>query len=29
MELDPDTWCSAMQMKWTLGDIVRGWEDFS
>ena len=29
MELDPDTWCNAMQMKWTLGDIVRGWEDFS
>ena len=29
MELDPDAWCSAMQFKWTLDDIVRGWEDFS
>ena len=28
MELDPDTWCNAMQMKWTVGDIVSGWEDF-
>ena len=28
MELDPDTWCSAMQMKWTVEDVVRGWEDF-
>ena len=29
MELDPDSWCSAMQFKWTLDDIVRGWEDFA
>ena len=29
MELDPDTWCSAMQMKWSVDEIVRGWEDFS
>ena len=29
MELDPDTWCCAMQMKWTTEEIVRGWEDFS
>ena len=29
MELDPDSWSSAMQMKWSVGDIVRGWEDFS
>lgn len=29
MELDPDAWCSAMQFKWTLDDIVRGWEDFA
>ena len=29
MELDPDTWCNAMQMKWSVGDIVSGWEDFS
>ena len=28
MELDPDTWCSAMQMKWSVDEIVRGWEDF-
>ena len=28
MELDPDAWCSAMQFKWTLDDIVKGWEDF-
>lgn len=28
MELDPDTWCNAMQMKWSVGDIVSGWEDF-
>ena len=28
-ELDPDTWCSAMQMKWSVDDIVRGWEEFS
>ena len=28
MELDPDTWCSAMQMKWSVEDVVRGWEDF-
>ena len=28
MELDPDTWCNAMQMKWTMDDIVSGWEDF-
>ena len=29
MELDPDTWCAAMQMKWSVDEIVRGWEDFS
>ena len=29
MELDPDAWCSAMQFKWTLDDIVRGWEYFA
>ena len=29
MELDPDTWCTAMQMKWSVDEIVRGWEDFS
>ena len=29
MELDPDTWCNAMQMQWTVEDVVRGWEDFS
>ena len=29
MELDPDTWCNAMQMKWSVGDIVSGWEEFS
>ena len=29
MELDPDAWCTAMQMKWSVDDIVRGWEDFS
>lgn len=29
MELDPDTWCSAMQFKWSVEDVVRGWEDFS
>ena len=29
MELDPDAWCSAMQFKWTLDEIVRGWEDFA
>ena len=29
MALDPDTWCNAMQMKWSVDDIVRGWEDFS
>ena len=28
-ELDPDTWCNAMQMQWTVEDVVRGWEDFS
>ena len=28
MELDPDTWCNAMQMQWTVEDVVRGWEDF-
>ena len=28
-ELDPDTWCTAMQMKWSVDEIVRGWEDFS
>ena len=28
MELDPDTWCNAMQMKWTTEDVVRGWEEF-
>ena len=29
MELDPDSWCTAMQMKWSVDEIVRGWEDFS
>ena len=29
MELDPDTWCTAMQFKWSVDEIVRGWEDFS
>ena len=29
MELDPDTWCNAMQMRWAVDDIVRGWEEFS
>ena len=29
MELDPDSWCSAMQFKWTLDEIVRGWENFA
>jgi len=29
MEIDPDTWCAAMQMKWSVESIVRGWEDFS
>ena len=29
MELDPDTWCNAMQMKWSVEDVVRGWEEFS
>ena len=29
MELDPDAWCTAMQMKWSVDDIVRGREDFS
>ena len=28
MELDTDTWCNAMQMKWSMSEIVRGWEDF-
>lgn len=28
MEIDPDTWCNAMQMKWSVDEIVRGWEDF-
>ena len=28
MALDPDTWCDAMQMKWSVEDVVRGWEDF-
>ena len=29
MELDPDTWCSAMQFKWSVEDVARGWEEFS
>lgn len=29
MEIDPDTWCAAMQMKWSVETIVSGWEDFA